>query len=230
MSTVICIPDMHAPFMHIDTPNFISKCLDSFQPDEFVCLGDELDWHSVSRHTSDPNGFSPGDELREGLKQLSPIYKLLPNLKLCVSNHGARPIIRAFECGLPSTLLKTYGDFMSAPDGWIWADQWVIDDVRYTHGEEATGQYGALNLAIRQAQSQVVGHWHSEAGASYFANGKSLIFGMYSGCLIDHEKYAFAYGKKAKKKPIIGLSIIKDGTPFFQPMALNAKGRWTKKL
>jgi hypothetical protein len=57
------------------------------------------------------------------------------------------------------------------------------------------------------------------------------VFGLYSGCLIDAEAYAFRYGRAAKLKPVLGVSIIEGGTvPSFITMELDAKKRWTGKL
>jgi hypothetical protein len=204
---VMHIPDLHCPFDH-----------------------DELDQHSISAHDPDPNGFSPGHELTHGLKRLERYYALFKEALVCESNHGQRPFKRAYKSGLPVQYLRTYAEFMKAPQGWVWAEEFEIDGVVYTHGEAATGTNGALNLAIRMGKSQAVGHWHGNAGASYFYNGTSLLFGLYSGCLIDPKAYAFAYGKHAKTKPILGLSIIDKGIPMFCPMIVDSAGNWTGKL
>jgi hypothetical protein len=224
------IPDLHCPFMRADAAEFIQAAQEKFKPTVTVLAGDELDQHAISAHDADPNGFSPGHELTAGLKQLEQIYAIIKEALVCESNHGQRPFKRAYKSGLPSQYLKTYAEFMDAPQGWVWADEFEIDGVVYTHGEAATGANGALNLAIRMGKSQAVGHWHGNAGASYFYNGTSLLFGLYSGCLIDADAYAFRYGKHSKQKPILGLSIIDNGLPTFVPMQLDAQKRWTGKM
>lgn len=227
---VMHIPDIHAPFDHEDAPAFIQACIDKYQPTVFVLAGDELDQHAISAHDSDPNGFSPGHELTAGLKRLERYYALFKEALVCESNHGQRPFKRAYKAGLPSQYLKTYAEFMDAPQGWVWDAEFEIDGVVYSHGESATGANGALQLAIRQGKSQAVGHWHGNAGASYFHNGTNTVFGLYSGCLIDADSYAFRYGKHFKLKPILGLSIIDSGVPLFVPMRLDQNKRWTGKL
>lgn len=226
---VMHIPDLHAPFMHPDALDFIAEAKARYRPTLVVLAGDELDQHSISDHLADPNGYSPGHELDAGLKQLKSLYAIVREAYVCESNHGQRPFKRAFKSGIPTQYLKSYSEFMQAPAGWVWGEEFVIDEVRYTHGEEATGTNGALQLAIRQGMSQAVGHWHGNAGASYFSNGRMTVFGLYSGCLIDEKAYAFAYGKKAKLKPVLGLSLIEAGVPLFLPMKLK-NGRWTGKL
>jgi hypothetical protein len=227
---VMHIPDLHCPFMHQDAPAFIKACRDKYQPTVIVLAGDELDQHAISAHDTDPNGFSPGHELTAGLKQLEQIYALFKEALVCESNHGQRPFKRAYKAGLPSQYLKSYAEFMDAPQGWVWDAEFEIDGVVYSHGEGATGANGALQLAIRMGKSQAVGHWHGNAGPSYFFNGTSLVFGLYSGCMIDVDTYAFRYGKHFKLKPILGLSIIDSGVPTFVPMQLDKDKRWTGSL
>ena len=224
------IPDLHCPFMHADAADFISAVLARFSPDLIILAGDELDQHALGDYETDPNGFSPGHELEAGLKQLSAIYRAIPVAKVCVSNHGSRPYRRAFKAGIPTQYLKDYAEFMRAPPGWEWAEDFEVDHVVYSHGEAATGANGALQLAIRMGKSQAVGHWHGSAGASYFYNGSNLLFGLYSGCLIDAAAYAFKYGKHSKQKPVLGISIIDHGVPTFVPMRTDAENRWVGSL
>lgn len=227
---VMHIPDIHAPFDHEDAPAFIQACIDKYKPTVFVLAGDELDQHAISAHDTDPNGYSPGHELTEGLKRLERYYSIMKEALVCESNHGQRPFKRAYKAGLPSQYLKTYAEFMNAPQGWVWDSEFEIDGVVYTHGEGATGANGALQLAIRMGKSQAVGHWHGNAGPSYFYNGSTLLFGLYSGCLIDVDSYAFRYGKHFKLKPILGLSIVDAGAPTFVPLVLDKHKRWNGKL
>jgi len=223
---VMHVPDLHCPFMHEDAPAFIRACKEKYQPTIIVLAGDELDQHAISAHDADPNGYSAGHELTAGLKQLEQIYAIFKEALVCESNHGQRPFKRAYKAGLPSQYMKTYAEFMDAPQGWVWDDEFEIDGVVYTHGEAATGANGALQLAIRMGKSQAVGHWHGNAGASYFYNNSKLLFGLYSGCLIDQKAYAFRYNKHFKLKPVLGLSIIDRGVPLFVPMHTDAEGRW----
>lgn len=227
---VMLIPDLHCPFMHQDAAAFIKAAQDKYQPTVTVLAGDELDQHAISAHDADPNGFSAGHELTAGLKQLEQIYAIVKEALVCESNHGQRPFKRAYKAGLPSQYMKTYAEFMDAPQGWVWAEDFEIDGVVYSHGESATGANGALQLAIRMGKSQAVGHWHGNAGASYFFNNSKLLFGLYSGCLIDAASYAFKYGKTFKLKPILGLSIIDNSVPVFVPMTLGPDKRWTGQL
>jgi len=228
--TVMAIPDCHIPFQHKDAFKFLVAVKNKYKPNEFVHLGDLEDWHSISMHDHDPDGLSPGLELKALREKVKPLFKLFPKLKICTSNHGDLPLRRAFKFGLPSELIKSHRDILQAPEGWQLAESWEIDGVIYEHGEAFSGQQGAIKSALANMQSTVIGHIHAFAGIQYSANSKCLIFGFNVGCLIDRHAYAFAYGKKIKAKPILGCGIIKNGIPTFIPMQLDARGNWNKKI
>lgn len=227
--TVLAIPDLHIPFHHKDALKFLAAVKRKYKPQVAVSLGDLEDWHSISMHDHDPDGLSPGMELSELRKQVKPLFKLFPKLFICTSNHGNLPIRRAFKFGLPSELIKSFRDILQAPQSWVWADQWEFDGVVYEHGEAFSGAQGAIKSANANMQSTVIGHIHAFAGIQYSANQKHLIYGFNVGCLIDKDAYAFAYGKKIKAKPILGVGIIHNGIPTFIPM-VTKNGRWVNKL
>lgn len=226
---VLIIPDMHAPFQHPDTVEFLKHLKKIYSPDVSVCLGDELDQHMLSNWESDPDGLSAGDELNRGVEALQPIYELFPNMLVCTSNHGSRPFRRAHKFGIPKAYIRDYSEFMRSPQGWVWKDNFEIDGVIYEHGEGFTGAQAALKAALANMQSTVIGHVHSHAGIAFSANEKHLIFGFNVGCLIDGKAYAFAYGKFHKSKPIIGAGVVDKGIPRFIPMLLGKDGRWVAR-
>lgn len=230
MSIVMVIPDMHIPFHHKDAIAFLKAVKRKYSPTIIINLGDLEDWHSISMHDHDPDGLSAGDELIAIREQVAELYPIFPNLKICTSNHGSLPYRRAFKFGLPKDLIKSYSDILQSPKGWEWADQWVVDNIIYEHGDPFTGQNAALKAAEQNMQSTVIGHVHSFAGIQYSANSKHLIYGFNVGCLIDKDKYAFEYAKKIKRKPILGCGIVINGIPTFIPMVVNKKHRWKGTL
>lgn len=227
---VLAIGDIHYPFAHPDHLEFLKAVTKMWQPTEFVCMGDEIDAHALSNFDHDPDGYSAGHELTAAIAELKKLYAIFPEMKVCTSNHTARPFRRGMKFGLPKALFKGYAEFLEAPKGWEWADKWEVDGVLYEHGEGQTGKNGALNAAVGNMQSTVIGHIHSYAGIAYYANPKHMIFGFNVGCLIDKDAYAFGYGAKIKTKPIIGVGVVASGIPAFIPMQLDKWGRWTGKL
>lgn len=223
---VLSWPDTHIPFEHKDAFEFLKFVKKTYSPDVVVNLGDEIDFHALSNYDTDPDGMSAGDELKKAIEHLQPYYHLFPNVKVCTSNHTARPFRKAFKFGIPRAFIRDYAEFLEAPTGWRWADKHEVDGVIYEHGEGQSGSMGALKAAVANMCSTVIGHLHSDAGIQYLANDKHLIFGFNSGCLLDRHSYAAAYGKHMKKKPILGVGLIDSGVPTFIPMILDSNGRW----
>jgi len=227
---VLAIPDTQFPFEHEDMFDFLAAVVKKYKPTEFVHLGDEVDFHALSDYNHDPDGMSAGDELTAALVKMRKLYKMFPNMKVCTSNHTARPFRRAHKYGIPKAFLRDYAEFLQAPKGWSWQDKWEIDGVIYEHGEGVSGVNGALTAAKGNMQSTAIGHLHSFAGIQWNANPRHLIFGFNVGCLIDHRAYAFAYGKTMKNKPILGCGIINEGIPIFIPMIIDNNHKWNKKV
>lgn len=226
-SVVLIIPDIHCPFEHPDTLAFLCAVRDRIKPTHVVCLGDEMDFHAVSRWPSNPDGLSAGQEYARGVEHLLPFYREFPNVLVCTSNHTVRPFKKAFEAGLPAAMMPSYSTMLKAPDGWVWGHGHIIDDVRYIHGEGKSGQNSHLAFLRAYKQSIVHGHIHSFAAVSYEGD----LFGMNAGCLIDPDAYAYAYAKNMPIKVNLGCGVVTGGKKAaFLPMFVDSKGRWTGEL
>jgi hypothetical protein len=224
---VLAVPDLHAPYEHIDALEFLKSVRDKYRPSEFVCLGDEVDFHSVSRWPTNPDGMSAGQELSKAIEHLQPFYKEFPLMAVCTSNHTARPFRKAFDAGLPQAFLPAYQTLLKAPEGWQWKDYWEFDGVRYIHGEGKSGQGAHISFMRGYRQSIVHGHVHSFAAVSH----EGELFAVNSGCLIDAQSYAFAYAKHMPISVSLGCSVIHSGKRAeFIPMVTDKHGRWVGKL
>ena len=236
MSTVLAIPDPHCPFMHKDAPEFLAEVKQVEKPNEIVLLGDEEDQAGLGEYDKDPDGYSAGMEHELALVQLKELFKLFPNVRVCTSNHTGRIFKKAFKHGIPKAYLKDYREFLGAPEGWVWKESFIIDGVKYEHGEGFSGDLGALKCAIGNHRSTAIGHLHSNVGIIYNAAPSDslipdgLIFGFGVGCLIDDVSYCFKYNKTQKKRPILGCGIIKNAIPKFIPMLLDKHKRWVGHL
>lgn len=229
--TILPVGDLHCPFMHPDAVKFLAAICDKHPPNKVVMLGDEIDAHAYSDYTTDPDGLSPGHELDKAIDQLRDIYDLFPKAMICESNHTIRPFKKAFSSGLPSRMFKSMQQLIEAPKGWRWADHWVVDGIRFEHGEGTSGETAHMKATKGNMQSTVIGHIHSHAGINYLKTptGK-LLFGMNVGCLINVADYAFKYAKHVKAKPTLGCGLIVNGVPTYIPMRLNANGRWNRLI
>lgn len=172
-------------------------------------MGDECDLYRLSRFEQDPSSLGANEEISLALLKMKEMYSLFPNVKACVSNHTSRINRAAFRFGIPEMFLRSVKEWMKAPDGWRWKEAWEINEVRYFHGEPftSTSWVTAMN---KLRQSSVFGHTH-HAGIAYSKtqNGKQ-IFVAQSGCLIDPDAYAFAYGRYIPLRPILGTTIVLD--------------------
>jgi hypothetical protein len=227
---VLAISDLQIPFEHRDALSFVLAVAEKFDTDTYVCMGDEVDQMGLSRFDPDPEAPGPGPELREARKRLRPWYREFPEMMVCESNHTARVYKKAYLAGIPEEYLRTVPEWLGAPEGWYWSNAWEIDGVRYEHGDAQGGMFAARNLAVRNRKSTVIGHHHSHGAVFYIANDDEMIFGMNTGCLIDHSTIAFRYAKNAAFKPTLGCGVVIEGVPQFVPMLIGPKGRWSGKV
>jgi hypothetical protein len=229
---VLCISDLQEPFAHRDAFDFVCAVRDKYKTDTTVNIGDEGDFHAFSgKFPHDPDGYSPGHELSATITALEKWYNEFPETKVCISNHVNRFYKKVYDAGLPKHSVLSPQKLLEAPESWEWRESWVIDGVKYEHGDNQGGIDAARLLAISNRQSTVIGHHHAHGGVRFIANDDSVIFGLNTGCLIDRHAYAFAYGAGSKFKPTLGCGVVLWGVPYFIPMILSGKyERWIGEL
>lgn len=227
-SVVLVIPDLHCPFHHPDALDFLRAVRRKFLPNHFVCLGDEIDAYGFSKYPKDADVLSPGQEMAKAIESLIPFYVEFPEMMVCISNHTVRPHKRMKEAGMLDCWLPKYSTMLNSPDGWVWKDYWVIDDVRYMHGDLAKGgKNGWVSNTEVYHCSCVVGHWHSRAGVFY----DGVMFNMNAGCLINRNHKPFDYAIGNQKAPNLGCGLVFNGkAAHFLPMHLDEHNRWTGRL
>jgi len=218
---VLVIGDPHEPFTKEGYLEFCRKIQQEYDCGTVVHIGDAVDNHAVSYHEKDPEGMSAGDEFNLALERMKRWYYTFPNVKVCIGNHDALPFRKAFSAGLPKTWLKTYQELLQSPPTWEWDFVHQVNGVIYQHGTGLSGEMAAINAARENRQSTVIGHLHTVMNTRFLASYKDLIFGVTVGCGIDHEKYAFAYGKQNTRKPVVACAVILDGKlPINIPMPI----------
>lgn len=191
-----------------------------------VNVGDEVDQHTLGKWPANPDGKSAGDELAEARVRLSYWFDAYPNVFVCTSNHTYRAWKKAYLNGIPAEFMKSIAEVYKAPPGWKWKEKWISNDICFEHGENVSGPTAALNAAIQNNLSTVIGHQHSHGGIIWRSSETKAIFGLNTGCLIDIRKYNFDYGKNFRVKPSLGCGVIKNGIPYFIPMIVNHQNRW----
>lgn len=233
-SCILVIPDIHAPYQHPDTLEFLATVAAHYRPTLIVNLGDETDYHAMSYHDSDPNLDSAGVELSKAREFLQKLERMFPKMLLCHSNHGSMLHRKAKTHGIPADMIKSYREVLfpdGGGEGWDWK---FAHRLTLPNGEEVQFQHQAsgdlLAAAAHERCNLVIGHLHGKYAINYAASQSALYWGLNGGCLIDASSLAFAYGENHKNKPIIGCSVIKDSLPILVPMRLNSDGRWTGSL
>lgn len=212
--------DPHCPFHHKGYLRFLVDTFKQFKVGRIVCTGDLVDFHALSRYEKETNAMSAYDEFDAAYEAVREFIEAFPEVDYIPGNHCERYIRQAKSVGIDKRFLKSYSELFGLPKGWVvHEDELIIDGVLYIHGINWTGKDGALNAAIGNRMSTVMGHNHCYAGVKYHANSRDLIFGMNVGCGINVDAYAFAYGKHAKEKPVLGCGIVYDShTALFIPM------------
>lgn len=215
---VVCISDIQAPYHHKDTLGFLKRVKKDVKPDLIVCLGDELDQHTLSRYPATMDAPDGASEYRAAIDLWRSIYAVYPRALSVTSNHVQRISKRAAETGIPSAYLKETKEFMQAPEGWYWNDKWVVDDIQYEHGERAgSGPNGLRALIVANMRSTVIGHYHESPGTQWINNGERCIWGLNVGSLVNADSHGLSYTRNNRHKPVAGLGVILDGCPRFIP-------------
>jgi hypothetical protein len=227
-SRILIVPDLHFPYCHVDALDFLHKIKKNLCPTRIICLGDELDYHAMSFHDSDPDLESSGRELALGLGYIDTLHELFPKMDLLHSNHGSMAYRKAKHHGMPRHLLKSYNDVLGVPtDDWRWHGELILElpnglKCKFVHGISAN----ILAASQSCGMSLVQGHHHSLFELRYWSAGNGLHFAITSGCLIDDASMAFAYNKLQVKRPIMGVTFIENSIPTLIPMLVDENNRW----
>lgn len=212
--------DPHTPFDMPNFPYFLRDTAIKYGAKSFMCLGDIIDMHAISRHGAEPCALGAYSEIDLAKQRLKLYTTLIPECDYIPGNHDDRIIRQAASVGIGRMFLKDLHEILDLPEGWQCIDdETIIDGVLYAHGLNWTGKNGALNKAVNEGMSVCIGHSHSFGGVSYQTNKTKTIFGMYTGCGVNREAYAFAYGKYAKHRETLGCGIVYSPTKAeFVPM------------
>jgi hypothetical protein len=228
--TILVISDYHAPYQHPDAEKFLKACKKKFNPTEIVCIGDEVDYHALSFHDSDPDLDSASKELEKAIKALKPIYKLFPKCTVIESNHGSMVLRKALVAGMPKKVLRSYNEILEAPKGWKWTfDHRIktpLGPIYFCHGKSGA----AGRLASSYGCSTIQGHFHEKAQITYISTPERLMFDAHTGCLADDKSLALGYNKINPKRPIVSIIVVIEGVPQIVPMVLGKNHRWIGKV
>jgi len=226
MANVLIIGDTHCPGMRQGYVDFLQRVADSHCVTRVVHIGDLVDWASISFHEKSPGLSNATREFEAARRQVAALSRAFPKADWLIGNHDALTERQAVAVGLPPQILRDYAD--------LWEVEWkvhprfakvVIDGVIYAHGDSGrAGQDAALAQAKDHFRSTVIGHFHSQAGAKWWANPEFRVFGMSVGCGIDASRLQFEYGRRITAKPILGCGVVINGRrAVFEPWLLKSR-------
>ena len=218
INNILIIGDLHEPFCLDGYLEFCRNQQEKYNCGTVVFIGDLVDGHSWSYHETDVDGQGQNEEIRKAKEKLKRWYHTFPTAKCTLGNHDLLVTRKAKTHGLSQQFIKSFNEIWEAPKTWEFGYEFIIDNVRYTHGDLGS----AIKIAKESRISTVQGHLHTESYIQWSVSEKDRIFGLQVGCGIDHKRYAFEYAKPLAKKPIIACAVILDsGTqPISIPMQL----------
>ncbi len=220
------IPDLHFPFHRQEFLEFLVRTFTEKAVTDIVFIGDLVDNYQASDFPKNPEAMNIVDETDEAKDWIQKYASEFPVARVLKGNHDfVRIDRRTKEARLPTSYLRTFREIFDLPDTWEIDDEFIIDNVRYTHGEGYGGQTPALQAANITGVSNVLGHIHTAGGVWYTSSIKGrTVFGLSVGCLIDEDSYAFAYARTNKKKNILGCGVVhNEGHAEFIPFGREKK-------
>jgi UDP-2,3-diacylglucosamine pyrophosphatase LpxH len=201
---ILVIGDLHAPFELDGYFDFCKQTFANYNCNQVIFIGDIIDNHYSSFHSTDPDGMGGGDELTHAIEDIQKWSREFPVADVLIGNHDRIIMRKAFDSAIPRVWIKSYNDVLGT--NWNWTERIVYDNVQYVHGEGGTARTKAKN----DMMSTVQGHIHTQAYTEWMVGRNFRIFGMQVGCGVDGKSYAAAYAKNFKKQAI-GCAVILGG-------------------
>jgi hypothetical protein len=241
--TIVAISDLQVPYHHKRAVQALSKFIADYQPDDVICVGDEIDLPQVSRWTQGTAGEYVGKVHRDR----DATMRILEDLQvrhLMRSNHGERLwsyLLRRAPALADEPELQ-YERYMRLADIGVtyhrkmyeFAPGWLL-----AHGDELghSGIAGttAARLAKATGKSVVCGHTH-RAGIQPFSEAHSgrvnrTLFGVEVGNLMDMGKAGYLKSGGANWQSAFGILHV-DGrkvSPHIVFMRPDGSFVWEKR-
>lgn len=228
---ILVISDLHIPYHHPDSIDFLREIKRVYKPDRIINIGDEVDNHAMSFHDSDPDLHSASQELLLARKYIKQLERLFPKMDLIESNHGSLYYRKAKTHGIPKCAILPYNDLLGVGKGWKWYPELIL---KMSNGQKCYFHHGratdVTKVSREYGMPAVQGHYHEKFKIEYWANTEQLCWGLQVGCLADDKSLALAYNNTNLKRPIVGCGIIIGGLPHLLPMVLNKRHEWTGRI
>jgi hypothetical protein len=125
----LIISDLHCPYHHPDAFEFLYQLDRQFKFQRVLNVGDLIDHHAGSFHTSEPDALGPEEEYRAARDAALDLQSLFPEMVITQGNHDKIPMRKLKECGLPTSVLSNYNKMYELEDSWYWTDKYRFDSM-----------------------------------------------------------------------------------------------------
>jgi len=126
-SNFLIISDMHIPYHHPDSFDFLEAVTYAYDCKTILNVGDIVDNHSGSYHESEPDALSAEDEYTQAIKYCQELQGIFPKMVISVGNHDLITQRKLKTCGLPASIARDYNQLYELKDTWDWKDKYFFD-------------------------------------------------------------------------------------------------------
>ncbi len=210
------ISDTHFPG-HVDGAlDFVLRTGEKWGVQQWIHIGDVVDYHYISRHPTEPDADSPIVEYNKAKAEIRKWYYAIPQMTICRGNHDNIPLRQLKTLGIPELFLRDFNEIYGTP-GWTWTDNIkLFNNTLVDHGEGSGGMYGAKNTANKLGCSYIQGHVHAYGTVFNLPRPFLDAAALNVGCLMDENKYFARYGKRFKVPVSLGMGIcLGDDEMYF---------------
>ena len=202
VNNILVIGDLHEPFCLDSYLDWCIEQYDTWNCNQVIFIGDVIDNHYSSYHETNADGMGGADELELSIKRIARWYKVFPNATVIIGNHDRMIMRKAQTSAIPSKWIKSYKEVLEVPE-WNFVERYVKDGVQYIHGEGGT----ARTKCRADMMNTVQGHLHTQAYTEHYVGKNFRVFGLQTGCGINHKSYAMAYAKYGRR-PAVGCAVV----------------------
>jgi hypothetical protein len=190
---IVVISDLQVPFHDTKAIRNVSKFITKYKPDDVLCVGDELDFQTISRWSSGRDEWS-GTIGRDRNTCQEVLYDLRVT-HIVRSNHTDR-LYKSLASRLPGLIglpELEYENFMGFRELGIKFHRKpyeITKDWIMVHGDEQStkpqGGLTALEAAKRHGKSVVCGHTHRQGISSFTTASGGHLTGILTGFEVGH--------------------------------------------
>ncbi|MFL0802568.1 MAG: metallophosphoesterase [Agarilytica sp.] len=121
------ISDLHFPYHHKDTFDFLYALNSYYNFVEVIQVGDLFDHHRGSYHESEPDAYGEEEEFYAAQQAAWTLQALFPHMTITYGNHDDIPKRKLKTVGLPTSMLSDMNRVYELDDGWVWTDEYWLN-------------------------------------------------------------------------------------------------------